>query len=142
VIPVAVAASMVIVAGAGVAVTGGLTPPATIVLASATLDAFPGWQGSAGKAIVEKRSDGARLVHVTLSEPASKSGYREAWLMTSDLKSLVSLGVVRDGSGTFTVPDGIDMSKYDVVDISDEPYDGNPAHSGDSIVRGQLVMKV
>lgn len=141
VIPVAIAASAVIVAGVGVGVTATLAPPPVTVLASATLNAFPGWQGSSGEAIVEKGPDGARLLHVTLTEADKKAGYREAWLMSSDLKSLVSLGVVRDGSGTFTVPDGIDMSKYDVVDISDEPYDGNPAHSGDSIVRGQLVMK-
>jgi hypothetical protein len=25
-----------------------------------------------------------------------------------------------------------------VVDVSNEPFDGNPAHSGDSIVRGEL----
>jgi hypothetical protein len=36
------------------------------------------------------------------------------------------------------VPAGIDTGEYDLVDISEEPYDGDPTHSGDSIVRGQL----
>lgn len=39
---------------------------------------------------------------------------------------------------TSTIPDGINIARYDLVDISAEPFDGNPAHSGDSIVRGQL----
>jgi len=30
------------------------------------------------------------------------------------------------------------VADYPLVDISIEPYDGNPTHSGDSIVRGQL----
>ncbi len=50
----------------------------------------------------------------------------------------MSLGVVDGASGTFTVPDGLDLSRYDLVDVSAEPYDGNPAHSGDSIIRGKL----
>jgi hypothetical protein len=138
-IPLAIAASLVIVGGGGIALTQTLAPKPTTQLASAQLGPFPDWPGASGTAVVEKSTDGARQVHVTLKESDSTPGYREVWLMTSDLKSLVSLGAVRDGSGTFTIPDGIDLARYDVVDISDEPYDGNPAHSGNSIVRGQLL---
>ena len=138
-IPVAIAASIVIVGGSGLVLSQTLAPTPTTVLASATLGPFPEWPGASGTAVVEKSTDGARQVHVTLRESDSSAGYREVWLMTSDLKSLVSLGAVRDGSGTFTIPDGVDLARYDVVDISDEPYDGNPAHSGNSIVRGQLL---
>jgi hypothetical protein len=41
-------------------------------------------------------------------------------------------------SGTFAVPAGLDLDRFRLVDVSDEPRDGNPAHSGDSIVRGAL----
>jgi hypothetical protein len=36
------------------------------------------------------------------------------------------------------VPADLDLSKYKIVDVSVEPYDGNPAHSTDSLVRGSL----
>ena len=42
-------------------------------------------------------------------------------------------------SGTFALPAGLDLSEYPIVDVSDEPVDGNPAHSSVSIVRGTLA---
>jgi hypothetical protein len=49
---------------------------------------------------------------------------------------MVSLGTLDNGNGTFTVPQGINTREYRVVDVSDEPPDGNPAHSGISLIRG------
>ena len=49
---------------------------------------------------------------------------------------MVSLGTLSDGFGTFTVPQGIDPQEYRVVDVSDEPPDGNPLTPGISLVRG------
>lgn len=135
----AAAAAAVLVVGA--VTTWNLTrPPSTTVLAAAVLDAFPGWDGAEGEAVVERQSDGSRVVRVTLDAEVGDDSYREVWLITSDATELVSLGTVRGGSGTFVIPDGIDLTRYDLVDISDEPYDGDPAHSGDSIVRGQLQL--
>jgi hypothetical protein len=37
------------------------------------------------------------------------------------------------------VPDGVDTAEFPVVDVSAEADDGDPAHSGDSIVRGTLT---
>ena len=51
---------------------------------------------------------------------------------------MVSLGTLNDGSGTFTVPQGISTQEYRVVDVSDEPPDGVPTHSGVSMIRGQF----
>jgi hypothetical protein len=45
---------------------------------------------------------------------------------------------MNSSSGRFDVPAGLDLSGYPIVDISDEPLDGNPAHSSVSIVRGTL----
>jgi hypothetical protein len=66
------------------------------------------------------------------------SGYQEVWLIAPDLSRLVSLGIMNSSSGRFDVPAGLDLSGYPIVDISDEPLDGNPAHSSVSIVRGTL----
>ena len=40
--------------------------------------------------------------------------------------------------GTYAVPAELDPDTYSVVDISIEPRDGDDAHSGRSILRGQL----
>ena len=136
--PIAAAAALVLVLGGVGATWFALRPAPATVLASAALDAFPGWTGSTGEAVVEQQPGGARVIQVSLKTPGDGSGYREVWLITSDASELVSLGVVRGTAGTFTVPDGLDLSRYDLVDISSEPFDGDPAHSGDSILRGQL----
>ncbi len=131
------AAAVVVLGGAGVAWQALQPVPAT-VLASATLEAFPQWPGAAGSAVVEESADGGRIVDISLEAPLIAEGYREVWLISSDTLELVSLGAVRGETGTFTIPDGLDLSRYDLVDISEEPFDGDPTHSGDSIVRGQL----
>ena len=137
--PVAIAASVVVIlVSGGIVGWQVLRPAAADVLASATLKAFPNWKGSSGEARVEKRPDGSRVVQVSLSSPERHVGFDEVWLISSDATRLVSLGVLDNGSGTFTIPTGIDLSHYDLVDISSEPLDGNPAHSKNSIVRGQL----
>jgi hypothetical protein len=66
--------------------------------------------------------------------PPSGNAY-EVWLF-GDEGRMVSLGTLSDGTGTFTVPQGINPQEYRVVDVSDEAPDGNPAHSGISLVRG------
>ena len=136
---VAAAAAVALVASAGTALWATFRPadPPTI-LASATLDAFPDWPDSTGEARLEQLPDGTRVIDVNFEAPATEGGFREVWLITSDATALVSLGIVEGTSGQFTVPDGLDVSRYDLVDISEEQFDGNPAHSGDSIVRGQL----
>lgn len=113
------------------------TAPRTV--ATAALNAFPHWRGATGKAVVDELTDGRRVVSVTLEAPPRPGTYREVWLITADTKKLVSLGRMRGDTGVFNIPTGIDLRSYDLVDVSNEPRDGNPAHSGDSIVRGALT---
>ncbi len=40
--------------------------------------------------------------------------------------------------GRLPIPASVDLDDYAVVDVSAEPLDGDPTHSGDSIVRGIL----
>ena len=63
---------------------------------------------------------------------------REVWLIKADASGLISIGFLDGDTGTFTIPDGVNLSEYPLVDVSAEPADGNPAHSGNSIVRGEL----
>ncbi|WP_394768479.1 anti-sigma factor [Lacisediminihabitans sp.] len=108
------------------------------VLTEARLKALPAWAGSSGEAVVEKTRSGQRDVVVTVSESRSGSGFREVWLISPDLKKLISIGVLSGTEGRFVIPPDVNLKDYPIVDVSQEKLDGNPAHSGDSIVRGTL----
>ena len=79
-----------------------------------------------------------RSLVVDLDAEVPATDVREVWLIRSDASGLVSLGLLEGASGRFVVPDGIDLDEFTLVDVSAEPVDGDPAHSGDSIVRGEL----
>ncbi|WP_024368499.1 anti-sigma factor domain-containing protein [Arthrobacter sp. TB 26] len=111
--------------------------PAVTPLAQAKL--APVDQHSAtGSARVVEAKDGQRALEVRVDKNEAR-GYQEVWLIAPDLSRLVSLGVMTSESGTFSVPAGLDLGEYPIVDVSDEPVDGNPAHSSVSIVRGTLA---
>lgn len=131
------AASMVAVL-AVVGVWNLVRPPESIEIASATLAAFPDHPGAVGEAQVTELPDGERTVTVRLDADASGDGFREVWLITADASALVSLGELEGSEGTFAVPADVDLNDYVLVDVSQEPLDGDPTHSGDSIVRGEL----
>jgi len=111
-------------------------PPATTV-AAASLAPLPSWPEASGDAVVVE-SDEGRVIDVRLDAPAVDDRVREVWLLTPEVDGLISLGLLEGDSGSFVVPDTVDLDRYSVVDISAEPLDGDPAHSGDSIVRGAL----
>lgn len=69
----------------------------------------------------------------------------EVWLIRPDAQGavagLVSLGVIDpDNPTALEVPSGHDPFVYNVVDISIEPRDGEPGHSGRTILRGPLLQ--
>lgn len=134
----ALAAVLVMVAGVGVAgwVVQSFNAPTQI--AAAQLDAFPGHPGATGTADVEEARDGTRTLVVTVGSDTAPDTYREVWLIRNDAGALISLGVLDGDTGSFVIPEGVDLAEYSLVDVSVEPIDGDPAHSGDSIVRGQL----
>ncbi|MDJ0376312.1 anti-sigma factor [Cryobacterium sp. PH31-L1] len=138
-VPFAAAAGVIGLVGGiafGVASTAG--PPAERIVAEAALDALPGWAAS-GSARVEQAADGRRSVVVDLDAPAIQgSGSREVWLLKADASGLVSIGFLDGSTGRFAIPASVDLTQYPLVDVSAEPADGDPAHSGDSIVRGAL----
>ncbi|WP_353828877.1 anti-sigma factor [Agromyces sp. SYSU T0242] len=131
---------LVVGVGLGLAV-GGIAPEPEpeVVLATAELDAFPGWD-TAGRAAVEEDASGQRTIVVDLEAQVPEGEVREVWLIRADASGLVSLGLMEGDSARLTVPPGIDLAEYPLVDVSAEPVDGDPGHSGDSIVRGELQL--
>lgn len=61
----------------------------------------------------------------------------ELWIIDENVEGMFSLGYV-DGNGRFELPGGIEPADFPIVDISVEPLDGDPAHSGQSVLRGVL----
>lgn len=134
----AAAIAVVVAVGAGTWI--GIAALGPTPVATAALDAFPDHAGAVGSAEVEESRDGARTLVVTLEGAKESGDYLEVWLIRNDGGALISLGVLDGAKGAFAIPPGVDLSEYDLVDISFEPIDGDPAHSGDSIVRGQLTL--
>jgi hypothetical protein len=138
------AATLAIGVAAGVAgeriLRGGddVTPSArNRVLAEATLDGLPAAPSAGGTAEVVQTSNGRRL-DVDVSRLGAAQGFYEVWLIDKDVKRMVPVGILRGDNGEYELPDGVDLATYPIVDISVEPLDGNPAHSGESVLRGTV----
>jgi hypothetical protein len=96
-------------------------------------------RGASGDAAVLASQDGDRL-RVELDAPDTDDGYYEVWLLEPAAQRMVQVGVVRGGTTTLALPEGIDLAEYPIVDVSLEPLDGDPTHSGDSVARGELEL--
>jgi hypothetical protein len=85
-------------------------------------------------------SDSASHPSLTVSLRSSDPGrgFLEVWLLDGRTGGMVALGVLDGERGSYEVPSGLDMAAYDQVDVSREPYDGNPAHAKQSLARGRL----
>ncbi|MCU0263248.1 MAG: anti-sigma factor [Candidatus Nanopelagicales bacterium] len=93
---------------------------------------------TAGKATVVDSPDG-KVVRVDARALPASDGYYEVWLLDEELTKLVALGALPAGAiGTFTVPPGLSLADFPVIDISLEAHDGDPSHSKQSLMRGQL----
>lgn len=136
---VAAAAAVVGILAGGVLTAGLLrATPGDQVIAQAPLAPIAD-SGYSGTAEVERSGDTNVLVVNVPGLPDVPDGYYEVWMATPDTSKMVALGTLNAGHvGTFTLPAGMDMASYPVVDVSLEHFDGNPGHSATSVVRGQL----
>ena len=143
----AAAAAIVAVVGFAISVTG--SDPAAQQLAEANLVYDPvafdplGADAAATALLIDE--DGLLTVQIDYASlPAAGDADLEVWLIEPDSDGnpadLVSLGFFNpDDPSALTVPANYDPDIYYVVDISIEPHDGDPTHSGRSILRGALT---
>ena len=115
------------------------TDPNEQFVAQAVLAPLPNKPvSSPGQATVMDSADG-QVVRVDARSLPASDGFYEVWLLDEGLTKLVALGALPAGSvGTFTIPPGMSVADYPVVDISLESYDGDPSHSKNSLMRGEL----
>ena len=135
IVPVtAVAAAVVAVAVAVGVVTNRSDDPD--VLASTPLDPL-GERGSGRAELVD--DDGTLQLRLETAALDADDGFLEVWLIDPTVTRLVSLGPLRP-DGVYDLPSGVDPAAFPIVDISIEPVDGDPTHSGNSVLRGQLPV--
>jgi hypothetical protein len=130
------AASLAIGLLAGRAIWQPETPVQPVAqVALSTLDT----KQDEGKASVVRSTDGLDLTVATAKPLDAGDGYLEVWLINADGKRMVSVGVLAPGDkASFPISQSMIDQGYTIVDISREKFDGSPAHSGDSLLRGKL----
>ncbi|HEX5908288.1 MAG TPA: anti-sigma factor [Propionibacteriaceae bacterium] len=134
---VAAAAVVGLIIGVGVTTVPGRDR--VEVTSSTALEALPGQTGQGTAELVSDR--GRPELRVQIDAPPTPDRYREVWLINTDGQRMYPLGVLPDdGSATYPLPPALagQLQGFTIVDVSIEPYDGNPAHSRESQVRGIL----
>jgi len=132
---VAVAAAIVLLVGAGALVTRLGDSDSPTVLAASPLERLAGDSGEGRAELLD--DDGSLELQVDTAGLDAGDGFLEVWVIDRDVTKLISLGPLR-ADGRYDLPAGFDAEAYPIVDVSVEPIDGNPAHSGDSVLRGEL----
>ena len=132
---VAAAAAVVLVVAVGVVIGSGSSDDSTVI-ATAALEPL-GDTGEGSAELVER--DGLLQLQLSTSGIDAGDGFLEVWVINTDVTQLVSLGPLRN-DGIYELPPGLDPASFPIVDVSVEPIDGVPTHSGDSVLRGQLTF--
>ena len=131
----AAAAVGLVLGGVGGALLMRSTPPE--IVASVALEPLADYTAT-GNAALEV-VDGTEMLAVDVTGLPATDGYFEVWLLAPDASAMIALGTLGPGeTAVLPLPAGVSLADYPVVDISAEPYDGDPAHSTDSVVRGTL----
>jgi Anti-sigma-K factor rskA, C-terminal len=135
-----VAAAAALVAGTAL-VTQWVDRPSptstTVATPERTADLEPVDGRGSGRVLMAADSrNGVQMTVETRDLPKIGRGqFYEAWLFNPKTQKMLALGVVGPtGKASFEVPDSL-VGRYQVVDVSLESDDGDPAHSVTSVLR-------
>ncbi|MGB0120645.1 MAG: anti-sigma factor [Solirubrobacterales bacterium] len=137
-------ASAVLLFGAGIAVGTQFdgsdsiesgTPVQTVALQKFGEEAPP---EATGEVLLTSSTGDSVNLDVSGLKPTGSGEFYELWLLGQD-NELVALGTFRvepDGSSNIQVPLPVDPDKYKYFDVSIQADNGDPNHSGRSVLRG------
>ncbi|MCE7080490.1 anti-sigma factor [Streptomyces sp. ST2-7A] len=92
-----------------------------------------------GRIRLDGAEEAGHVLVISVRGLPETTGYFEVWLMDESAGGLIPIGVLDgDGTAALPLPHGVDLGEYAVVDVSEEPFNGSPEHSGRSVVRGPL----
>lgn len=131
--------AVLVVATVAISVSSGPSRPvrAEVALSNAGLDGAGRSSGGNARLVDQ---DGTAVIELDLRGlPAESNGYLELWLIDTEVQGMVSLGPLH-GNGAYPVPANVVVGDFPVLDISLEPIDGQPTHSGRSVLRGVLAV--
>ncbi|WP_137754585.1 anti-sigma factor [Agrococcus sp. SGAir0287] len=133
-----VATAIVVGGGVGLGAWIAQRPPAEQVLASIDLAPLEDGLADASASIVER--DGHRVLVIdAASLPSAEGATLDVWLIDADVVGMVNVGILDEDHAEYVLPDDLDLGEFPIVDVSIEPLDGDPTHSGASIWRGSLA---
>jgi len=141
----AVAAATGLAAGLMIAAGAPAPSPAPVPLAQVTLVPLTTTAPPPSGTASVTESDGVREIIVDVTEPAPTGTYLQAWLIDPDTTRLYSLGALTrepDGThfrATFRLPQSLSLTVFNTLDVSAEPFDGDPGHSGKSLLRSSTI---
>ena len=127
-----------VLVGRAVWAPGETTLPVVASVPLTTLDASKQQEGTAQ--LLGGQGGQGQELRVDTQPMSAGNGYVEVWLINTDGKRMVSLGVLATTQGTFPVPPDAIAQGYTIVDLSREQFDDKPQHSGDSVMRGTLPI--
>lgn len=139
----AVAAALALVLATGTALIVRTTDAdVTVAQAAIANDGLPVPVAGSGTAILKQSGD-RRFLELDLPELDGNdpNSIYEVWMIDTDVVGMISLGnlSITEGETRIDLPDTIDHNAFPVIDISVEPLDGDPTHSGQSVLRGVLA---
>jgi hypothetical protein len=141
VLSLALAAGLALLAGIGGTLAWQqFTSTSDTVISSAQLQALPDWSGASGEATLEEDAAGNKVLVITMVTPRPVDGIQQVWLADSTATAMTPIGPLSQPGQRFPLPKDLDVSRFPLVDISVQQPGGNPAHSGNSIVRGTLPV--
>lgn len=128
------AAAAVLIVGAFFA-GSQLTQPKTQQAQAPLKVVTPGFTGG-GKVVMRTRDGKTNmLVNAQGLQQLPADKFYEVWLFDPATGKMLSVGLLGpDGKSTFALPQSL-LAQYQVVDISLQENNGNPAHSKDSVLR-------
>lgn len=133
----AVAAALIAVVVVGSLAVAGLNSEPNLVYAAEISNAdLP--EAFDGTASVTLEVDDNPQIEISFDAPVPTDEPVELWLLSADGTDIVSVGLVEAGETSWDWPEGLAPDDYPIVDLSIEPNDGDPTHSGRSILRGVL----
>ena len=95
-------------------------------------------EGASGEVLLTGDAGDQMTLDVSGLEQTGDREYYELWLLgeEGELVSLGSFRVPEDGSSEIEVPLPVNPANYSYFDVSIEPENGSPGHSGRSVLRG------
>ena len=98
------------------------------------------WAEASGRAELSTDGSGRRMLQVSLHAQLPSAGVRQAWLVhRDDPAQRQTLGILDGPHGLWTVEHAIDLEEYPILEITQQSF-GSTEHSGQTIVRGELLL--